>query len=67
MKNEKWNEKDMQKNDAETGCSKRSPRRHKGKEKEATSRRSEAPEKFRPRRKESGEVYLPLKGGGPPP
>ena len=49
IKNEKWNEKDMQQNNAETGCSERYPKTCKGKEKEVTGRKSEAGANFGPR------------------
>ena len=70
IQNEKWNEKDMQQNNAETECSERRPKTCKGKEKEVTGRKSEAGGNFGPRRTEWEEAYLPLKGGtlrpGPP-
>ena len=53
----------MQKNNAETGCSERWPKTCKGKEKEATGRKSEAAANFGARRTEWEEAYLPLKGG----
>ena len=63
IKNEKLNEKDMQQNNAETGCSERWAKTCKGKEKEVTGRKSEAGGNFQPRRTEWEEAYLPLKGG----
>ena len=63
IQNEKWNEKAMQKDNAESGCSERRPKTCKGKEKEVMGRKSEAGGNFGPRRTEWEEAYLPLKGG----
>ena len=63
IQNEKWNEKAMQKDNAESGCSERLPKTCKGKEKEVMGRKSEAAANFGARRTEWEEAYLPLKGG----
>ena len=59
MKNEKWNEKDMQKMMPKLAAPKGRQEGTKG------GKRKRRAEEVRPRRnrKESGEVYLPLKGG----
>ena len=61
VKNYKWNEKDMQKNNAETGCSERLPKTCKGKEKEVTGRKSEAGGNFGAR---PGHAWATLDGVG---
>ena len=59
IKNERWDEKGMHKNNAETGWSERWPKNCKVKEKELTSLKSAAGGKFGARRKSGGRFACP--------